>query len=76
VGRFDPLSGRFQVRYAANLPAAAARERFPARSITDADGDLWLVALDPLPPALHLTRQANLDALGRSSPRQCIRSCP
>jgi hypothetical protein len=52
------------VRYAANLPAAAARERFPARVITEADGDLWLVGLDPLPPSVHLTRQSVLDALG------------
>jgi hypothetical protein len=40
------------------------RERFPARMLTEADGDLWLVALRPLPPALHLTRQSTLDALG------------
>jgi hypothetical protein len=64
VGRFDPLSGRFRVRYAANRPAAAARERFPARTLTDADGELFLVGLDSLPSALNLTVQANLDALG------------
>ena len=64
MGRFDPPSGRFRVRYAANRPAAAARERFPERAITEADGDLWLVALEALPAALHLTRQGNLDALG------------
>jgi len=63
-GRFDPLSGRFRVRYAANRPTAAARERFPERALTATDGDLWLVALDGLPAALHLTRQATLDALG------------
>ncbi|HEX3947347.1 MAG TPA: hypothetical protein VHW47_06555 [Acidimicrobiales bacterium] len=64
AGRFDPLSGGFRVRYAANRPAAAARERFGERAIGEADGGLWLVALDGLPPALHLTRQATLDALG------------
>ena len=64
VGRFDPLSGRFRVRYAANRAAVAARERFPAKAITEAEGDLWLVALGPFPPALHLTRQTNLDTLG------------
>jgi len=42
----------------------AARERFPARELTDADGALWLVQLDQMPSALHLTRQGNLDALG------------
>lgn len=63
-GRFDPLSGRFRVRYAANRPTAAARERFGERAMTAADGDLWLVALDGLPAAVHLTRQATLDALG------------
>ncbi len=42
----------------------AARERFPARLLTEADGDHWLVQLDRMPSALHLTRQANLDALG------------
>jgi hypothetical protein len=42
----------------------AARERFPARTITEAEGDHWLMALDPMPPALHLTHQGNLDVLG------------
>ena len=64
MGRFDPLSGRFRVRYAANRPAAACRERFPARVMTEADGELWLVTLGASPAALHLTHQANLDALG------------
>jgi hypothetical protein len=41
----------------------AARERFPARLLTEADGELWLVHLARMPPALHLTHQANLDAL-------------
>jgi hypothetical protein len=63
-GRFDPLSGRFRVRYAANRPAVAARERFPTKTIAETDGDLWLVKVTGLPPALHLTRQATLDALG------------
>jgi hypothetical protein len=62
--RFDPPSGRFRVRYAANDPIAAARERFPARRITAAAGDLRLVRLQGPPPALHLTHQGNLDALG------------
>lgn len=63
IGRFDPLTGRFRVRYAANRAAVAARERFSARTLTEADGELWLVALTGFPSALHLTRQANLDAL-------------
>jgi hypothetical protein len=51
------------VRYAANRAAVAARERFPARVLTEADGELWLVRLDGEPSALHLTHQANLDVL-------------
>jgi hypothetical protein len=62
--RFDPPSGRFRVRYAANRPAVAARERFPTRELTVADGELWLVQLSEVPSALHLTHQGNLDALG------------
>lgn len=61
--RFDPSSGRSRVRYAANAPVAAARERFPGRTITEADGALELVRLDGSPPSLHLTHQATLDAL-------------
>lgn len=61
--RFDPPSGRFRVRYAANDPVAAARERFPARRITSAASDLHLVRLDSPPAALHLTHQSNLDAV-------------
>ena len=52
------------MRYAANRSAVAARERFPARTLTEADGDLWLVHLSIPGPALALTRQTNLDALG------------
>jgi hypothetical protein len=63
-GRFDPMSGRFRMRYAANRPAAAARERFPGRILTGADGELWLIGLERFPSALHLTHQATLDALG------------
>ena len=62
--RFDPPSGRFRVRYAANDPVAAARERFPARRITPAASDLHLVRLEGPPAALHLTHQSNLDTLG------------
>jgi hypothetical protein len=61
--RFDPPSGRFRVRYAANRPAAAARERFVTRNLTEADGDVWLVELSGMPASLHLTRQSVLDAL-------------
>lgn len=42
----------------------AARERFPARAIAERDGELWLVRLEGVTRALHLTHQANLDALG------------
>lgn len=62
--RFDPPSGRFRVRYAANDPVAAACERFPARRIPPAAGDLRLVRLEQPGSALHLTHQANLDVLG------------
>lgn len=62
--RFDPLSGRFRVRYAANDPVAALRERFPARHITSAAASLQLVRLVAPDAALHLTHQDNLDALG------------
>jgi hypothetical protein len=41
----------------------AARERFPACNLTEADGDHWLMALERIPPALHLTHQGNLDVL-------------
>jgi hypothetical protein len=62
-GRFDPLSGRFRVRYAANRAAVAARERFVSKTLTDPDGDHWLVELTAMPRSLHLTREANLGAL-------------
>lgn len=62
--RFDPPSGRFRARYAARTPTAAARERFPSRTLTEADGWLRLVRLDGTPSALHLTRRSILDALG------------
>ena len=51
------------MRYAGNLAAVAARERFPARVLTEADGELWLVQLAALPRSLHLTHQTNLDVL-------------
>lgn len=62
--RFDPRSGRFRVRYAASTSTAATRERFPGRTLTEADGGLRLVRLDGSPSALHLTRRSVLDALG------------
>lgn len=62
--RFDPPSGRFRMRYAANDPVAAARERFPSRRIGPDSTPLWLVRLQGPPTALHLTHRANLDALG------------
>lgn len=65
--RFDPVSGRFRLRYAASDPTAAARERFPSRALTEAHGALWLTRLevgDRRLAALHLTRRQNLDALG------------
>lgn len=42
----------------------AARERFPARTITETDGDLWLVQLTIETSVLALTHQSNLEALG------------
>ncbi len=62
--RFDPPSGRFRVRYAANDPVAAVRERFPARRIPATAASLHLVQITGPPRALHLTHQATLDALG------------
>jgi hypothetical protein len=52
------------VRYGANRVDAAALERFPGRTITEGDGDVQLVCLEGSPPALHLTHQGNLEALG------------
>jgi hypothetical protein len=52
------------VRYAANRPKVAARERFPARILRENDGELWLVELMIESSVLSLTRQSNLDALG------------
>lgn len=52
------------MRYAANDPVAAARERFPSLRIAPAAESLRLVQLWDPPSALHLTHQANLDALG------------
>ncbi len=52
------------MRYAANDPVAAARERFPSLRIGPAAGSLQLVKLTDPPSALHLTHQRNLDALG------------
>ncbi len=43
--RFDPISARFRVRYAASTQRAAARERFPERRIRRGDARLWLVEL-------------------------------
>lgn len=61
--RFDPVSGRFRMRYAARTPVAAARERFPHRRIHEADGGLWVIPLDGPVRVLALTHQVNLDAL-------------
>lgn len=52
------------MRYPANDPVAAARERFPSRRIGPNAADLQLVQLHGPPSALHLTHLANLDALG------------
>ena len=52
------------MRYAANDPVAAARERFPSRRIGTDAASLQLVSLQGPPAALHLTHRANLDALG------------
>lgn len=52
------------MRYAANRPAVAARERFAARTISEADGQLWLVQISLSERVLALTHQANLDTLG------------
>jgi hypothetical protein len=42
----------------------AARERFAGHTITEPDGDNWIVKLDPAPPGLNLTHQGTLDLLG------------
>lgn len=51
------------MRYAANDPVAAARERFPARHIAPSARSLHLIRLEGPPAALHLTHQRSLDAL-------------
>ncbi len=61
--RFDPVSGRFRARYAARTATAAARERFPDRRLTDADGDLRLIELVGPVRVLPLTHQRSLDVL-------------
>lgn len=52
------------MRYGANRPVAACCERFPGRHLSPADGALYLVGLTVEGPALHLTHQGVLDALG------------
>ena len=52
------------MRYAANRPLAAVRERFPGRQLTLSDGDLYLVELAADAAGLHLTHQVILNALG------------
>lgn len=61
--RFDPLSGRFRVRYAASTGRGAARERFPERRISAEDGALWLARLDGDLRLLDLCSEATLDRL-------------
>lgn len=62
--RFDPLSGRFRVRYAASTARGAARERFPERRLSEADGALWVVRLQGRIRVLDLCSEATLDRLG------------
>lgn len=62
--RFDPASGRFRVRYAASTARGAARERFPERRMSAADGALWMVRLDGDLRLLDLGSEATLDRLG------------
>lgn len=62
--RFDPASGRFRVRYAASTARGAARERFPERRMSAADGALWMVRLDGDLRLLDLCSEATLDRLG------------
>lgn len=62
--RFDPLSGRFRLRYAGWTPRTALRERFPERRIPDRAATLRLVTLRGPVRMLDLTDEAVLDALG------------
>lgn len=62
--RFDPISGRFRVRYAASTQRAAARERFPERRLAAADGDLWLVRLAGPVRVFDLCAERTQDRLG------------
>lgn len=65
--RFDPLSGRFRVRYAASTAPGAALERFGShgrRRVTEADAATVLVRLHGDPPLVDLTDIAVRRALG------------
>lgn len=61
--RFDPLSGRFRVRYAASTARGAARERFPERRMSAGDGALWVIRLEGDLRVLDLCSEATLDRL-------------
>ncbi len=62
--RFDPVSNKFRVRYAASGPRGAVRERFPERRLGGADGAVWLVRLEGRIRVLDLCSEATLDRLG------------
>jgi hypothetical protein len=64
--RFDPASGAFRVRYAADSLRAAMRERFDAegRVVSAAHLDLRVVQLVGAVTVLDLRQERVLDALG------------
>lgn len=62
--RFDPVSGRFRVRYAGETPRTALRERYPERRIPAGHADHWLITLRGSLCVLDLTAETVLDALG------------
>jgi hypothetical protein len=64
--RFDSADGAFRVRYAAQTPRVAMRERFDeaARIVRARDRDLHLVELTGSIRVLDLRRDRVLDALG------------
>jgi hypothetical protein len=64
--RFDPASGAFRVRYAADSARAAMRERFDAegRVVSPAHLDVRLVELTGQVTVLDLRHERVLDALG------------
>lgn len=64
--RFDSISGRHRLRYAASTVEGAARERFDAtgRIVSLDDGSQWVIELSGTLQVIDLRLDDTLDALG------------